>query len=170
MMTCDIYTAEHCTDITIENTIAGKVVVINTSLMTAKRPGQLYFCRSEYGKKVTLVSLINGAQRTLFGADIIGVLKPELLPDAEKLQLSQIKPEPDADAEDCEKYIGYCFLEDGRYTSGVWLNSPKEAVAYLKAQMPYQYRILLCDVLDLAVLEIKNGKVLRYAPDVRLRL
>jgi hypothetical protein len=87
MMTCDIFSTEHCTDITKEFTIAGKVVVVNTSLTTAKCPGQLYFCRGEYDKKMSLVSLTNGAQRTLLGADIIGMLKPELLPDAEKLQL-----------------------------------------------------------------------------------
>ena len=69
-------------------------------------------------------------------------LKPERLPEDAKLQLSQIRPY-DAGNPSVQDplFSGYCFLQDGKYTSGVWLCGPEEAEAYVRMQMPYQHRI-----------------------------
>ena len=61
-------------------------------------------------------------------------------------------------------FSGYCFLQDGKYTSGVWLCGPEEAEAYVRMQMPYQHRILICDREDLAVMEVQEGQVIFPAP------
>ena len=93
---------------------------------------------------------------------MIGTLKPEpeLLSDEAKLQLSQIRPSGAPDLNRNEpQYSGYCFLPDGRYTSGVWLCSPGEVRDFIEIQKPYQHRVLICDRDDFAVMEIVEGKL-----------
>ena len=88
-------------------------------------------------------------------------MKPELLPDSAKLQLSQIRPVGALDLKNHEaKYSGYSFLPDGRYASGVWLCTEQEALSYVEMQKPYQHRIMLCDRDDFCVLEMENGRLL----------
>ena len=56
------------------------------------------------------------------------------------------------------EYSGYSFLPDGRYASGVWLVNPEEVWSYVMMQKDYQYRILICDRDDFAVLEMLEGR------------
>ena len=105
-----------------------------------------------------MVNLRNGEFERGFRRDVIGVLKPELLPDEEKLQLSQVRPIGALPLEvNQPQYSGYSFLEDGRYAAGVWLCSEKEAMVYVEMQKPYQHRIMLCDRNDFCVWEVKDG-------------
>ena len=92
--------------------------------------------------------------------EVIGIVKPELLPDEAKLHLSQIRPPGAKDLNLCvPEYSGYSFLPDGRYASGVWLAGPEEVKGYVEMQKDYQHRVLICDRDDFAVLEIVEGKL-----------
>jgi hypothetical protein len=161
--------------------ILGKVV--------AGRNGNVYICvdvsagesdpdteqsgEGECERTVSLVSLSDGINRKLPKSEIRGVLKPELLTDGERLQLSQVRPPASstgADATHAAKYLAYCFLEDGRFSGGVALNSAKSAIKYVKIQMPYQHRILLCGIDGCAALEVRDGRVRVSAPSSGPRL
>ena len=106
-----------------------------------------------------LVNLKNGEFERCIRDHVLGVLKPELLPDEEKLQLSQIRPLGALPLENHEpQYSGYSFLEDGRYAAGVWLCNEKEAMEYVEMQKSYQHRIMLCDRNDFCVWEVRDGR------------
>lgn len=120
--------------------------------------GQLFFCIKDTGVDLQAVSLRNGEVICCQKQDVVGLLKPELLPDSAKLQLSQVKPVGAADFYEQEpEYSGYSFLPDGRYAAGVWLCSPEEVWDYIRIQKDYQYRVLICDRDDFAVLEFVKG-------------
>ena len=87
----------------------------------------------------------------------LGVLKPELLPDEEKPQISRFAQWRPAFENHEPQYSGYSFLEDGRYAAGVWLCNEKEAMEYVEMQKPYQQRIVLCDRNDFCVWEVRDG-------------
>jgi hypothetical protein len=163
-------TSEHYGFADCENTennapIAGKVVIAQ---------GQIYLCTDEpnpnvYGKferTVSLVSLSDGERRKMLRSEVLGTLRSELLPDSAKLQLSQVRPGGFGRSE-AVKYRGYCFLPSGRYSAGVRLGSGEEAVAYVKLQLPYQWKILVCNALGGVVLELKNGKIVRISEEMR---
>ena len=128
-------------------------------------PGQLFLCverdRTDHRPEmVDLISLSNGERYLGRREDILGILKPELLPDEAKLHLSQICLHEKKDFAKMESmFSGYSFLRDGRYATGVWLYSPKEAMDYVELQKPYQHRVLICDRDDFAVFEVVGGKV-----------
>ena len=91
----------------------------------------------------------------------MGIAKPEILTDHARLQLSQIRPAGALDLKSHQpQYSGYCFLPDGRYTSGVWLCSQKEMQEFIEMQMDYQHRIMICDRNDFCVFEMQEGKLL----------
>ncbi|MBE6834361.1 hypothetical protein [Faecalispora sporosphaeroides] len=158
------YTAVDCSATGLGYSIQGKVVVINHD----NPERQLYFClcgngagANPSGSAAFLVSLCTGEFALKNRSEIIGILKPELLPDSAKLQLSQIRPVGALNFKNHEpKYSGYSFLPDGRYASGVWLCTEQEALNYVEMQKPYQHRIMLCDRDDFCVLEMKNGRLL----------
>lgn len=111
-------------------------------------------------RSVFLTSLSDGEQHRFYRRDVIGTLKPELLPDSAKLQLSQIRPSGALPLEhNPPEYSGYSFLEDGRYAAGVWLCSLKEVMDYVEMQKPYQHRVLICDRDDFAVMEVAQGQL-----------
>ena len=95
----------------------------------------------------------------------------EAVPDSahrekERLQLSKIRPFGALDLHGhSPEYSGYSFLPDGRYASGVWLANPEEVWSYVMMQKDYQYRILICDRDDFAVLEMLEGRMI--FPDVQ---
>ena len=157
-----LYTEKDCSATGSHCNIQGKVVVIGQD----NPERQLYFClcgngasANPSGVAVFLVSLRTGVFRLQPRSKVIGILKPELLPDSAKLQLSQIRPVGALDLKNHEpKYSGYSFLPDGRYASGVWLCTEQEALSYVEMQKPYQHRIMLCDRDDFCVLELQNGK------------
>ena len=92
---------------------------------------------------------------------MIGILKPELLGETARLQLSQIRPFGAKDLrEHSPEYSGYSFLP-----AGVWLADPEEAWEYVMMQKDYQHRIMICDRDDFAVLEMQEGQML--FPDVQ---
>ncbi|MCD8197509.1 MAG: hypothetical protein LUE24_10165 [Lachnospiraceae bacterium] len=146
--------------------LTGRVVVLRRSAILAGQQGQLFFCTGEnrvnpnpMGRTAFLVSLTTGEECRAFRCDVVGTLKPELLPEEAKLQLSQIRPSGALDLETNEaQYSAYSFLQDGRYAAGVWLCSAKEAADYVAMQKDYQHRVLICDRDDFAVLEVVDGK------------
>ena len=159
------FTSADCLETGYAMPLAGKVVVIRTGVLPDGHPSQLFLCTggvgataNPSGHSVSAVSLSTGEYFRWFRGDVLGTLKPELLPDEARLSLSQIRPDGARDAKDPE-YSGYCYLEDGRYSAGVWLQDAKEAVEFLKMQAPYQHRILICDREDFAVMEMVQGEL-----------
>ena len=87
------YTAKDCSATGLGCSIQGKVVVLSHD----SPEHQLYFClcgngagTNPSGCAVFLVSLRTGEFALKNRSEVIGILKPELLPDSAKLQLSQI--------------------------------------------------------------------------------
>lgn len=162
------FTHEDCGQTGYGFSLKNKVVVLPQSVLPDDHPGQLFFCTggnganpNPMGRSVFLVSLSTGEPFRFFRSDVLGTLKPELLPEDEKLQLSQIRPGGAADLKTHEpQYSGYSFLKDGRYAAGVWLCSPEEVRDYVEMQKPYQHRVLICDRDDFAVMEVVGGQLI----------
>ena len=161
-----IYADRDCVETGSGCSLKGKVIVLKESAQEAGFGRQLYYCTggkganaNALGKSVFLVNLKNGEFERCIRDHVLGVLKPELLPDEEKLQLSQIRPLGALPLENHEpQYSGYSFLEDGRYAAGVWLCNEKEAMEYVEMQKLYQHRIMLCDRNDFCVWEVRDGR------------
>ena len=161
-----IFTDRDCVETGSGCSLKGKVVVLKESALKAGFGRQLYYCTGgnganayALGTSVFLVDLKNGEFERCARDHVLGVLKPELLPDEEKLQLSQIRPSDALPLENHEpQYSGYSFLEDGRYAAGVWLCNEKEAMEYVEMQKLYQHRIMLCDRNDFCVWEVQDGR------------
>ena len=170
-----IFTDRDCVEIGSGCSLKGKVVVLKESALEAGFVRPLYYCTggnganaNALGKPVFLVNLKNGEFERCARDHVLGVLKPELLPDEEKLQLSQIRPLDALPLENHEpQYSGYSFLEDGRYAAGVWLCNEKEAMEYVEMQKSYQHRIMLCDRNDFCVWEVRDGRQV-YPPQEKL--
>lgn len=166
-----LFTQEDCLQTGYEMSISGKVIVLKPSVLSEKfreARHQLYFCTGGFdsnanpsGRSVFAVSLADGGQTRWNRSDILGIAKPEILSDQDRLQLSQIRPSGALDLRSNEpQYSGYCYLPDGRYTSGVWLCSPKEVQDYIEMQKDYQHRIMICDRDDFCIFEMEKGKLL----------
>lgn len=159
-----IFSEEDCVETGNACSLQGKVIVLRPEAGNESSQ-QLYYCTggsgaaaNALGRSVFMVNLRNGEFERGFRRDVIGVLKPELLPDEEKLQLSQVRPMGALPLEGKQpQYSGYSFLEDGRYAVGVWLCNEKEAMDYVEMQKPYQHRVMLCDSNDFCVWEVKDG-------------
>lgn len=174
METKENYTADDCVETSSRCSIKGKAVVLNRESLPANCRNQLFFCLCGNGAGVNpsgcavfLVSLNTGEFSLKKRGDVVGALKPELLPDLAKLQLSQIRPQGSLDLKNHEpKYSGYSFLLDGRYASGVWLCSEKEVMDYIEMQKDYQNRVMICDRNDFCVLEMIKGEIVYPSPEV----
>lgn len=92
-------------------------------------------------------------------------MKPELLPDRARLQLSQIRP-LDSEVPQDPEFFGYCFLPDGRYAAGVPLADDLEVREYIDTQYAYQHRLMICGCEDCCVFEMVGGKVVFPAPEM----
>lgn len=168
METKQLYTPNDYEAIKREDSIACKVVVLDRQVLPEGYSNQLFFCTGGHGAEadvigetVFLVSLSDGEFGRWRRTDAAGILKPGLLPDSARLQLSQIRPPGAKDLREHEpSYSGYCFLPDGRYASGVWLCDEKEVMDYVELQKPYQYHIKICDRLEFCVMEIKEQKLI----------
>ncbi|MHB1394547.1 MAG: hypothetical protein ACYCYE_16040 [Clostridia bacterium] len=171
-----LFTQEDCLKTGYDISIDGKVIVLKASalpesLREAKH--QLYFCTggngsnpNPIGRSIFTVSLADGEKVRWNRSDVLGILKHELLPDHARLQLSQIRPNGALDLKSNEpQYSGYCFLQDGRYTSGVWLCSAKEVQDYIEMQKDYQHRVMICDRDDFCVFEMIEGKLIHPSPE-----
>ena len=148
----ELFTQEDCLQTGYEMSISGKVIVLKPSVLSEEfreAKHQLYFCTGGFGsnpnpsgRSVFAVSLADGEKVRWNRSDILGVAKPEILTDHARLQLSQIPPAGALDLKSYEpQYSGYCFLPDGRYTSGVWLCSIKEVQDYIEMQKDYQRNV-----------------------------
>lgn len=161
------YTAEDCSQTGYAMPITNTVVVVSPKVLPPEHPGQLFYCTggngampNPIGRSVFAASLSTGETCRWQRGDIIGILKPELLPDSAKLHLSQLRPSGAAPLKNhTPEFSGYCFLEDGRYSSRVWLCSAKDAMEYVGMQKPYQHQIRICDRDDFCVFEMVDGKL-----------
>lgn len=167
------YTVEDCEQTGYGFALNNKVVVVQKDALLGQDSGQLFFCTggnganpNPIGRSVFLVSLSTGEQCRFWRNNVLGTLKPELLPEEAKLQLSQIRPGNALDLKSHEpQYSGYSFLPDGRYAAGVWLCSPQEVLEYVEMQKPYQHRVLICDRDDFAVMEVVDGQMVFPTPE-----
>ena len=164
------YGAKDCEQTGYAMPLGNKVIVVRADVLPADHPNQLFLCTGGFGanpnpsgRAVFAVSLSTGEHCRWNRGDVVGTLKPELLPDEAKLYLSQIRPNGATDVKD-PQYSGYCYLEDGRYSAGVWLRDPEEAVEYAAMQAPYQHRVQITDRDDFTVAEIQDGKLLHPSP------
>ena len=172
-----LYTKTDCTETGYGCSIQGKVVVLDQKLQSPDRRNQLFYCTggngagsNPIGRSVFMVSLSDGEFSRWNRSDVIGILKPELLPDAAKLHLSQLRPAGALDLKHhTPTYSGYSFLPDGRHAAGVWLCTEQEVLDYVEMQKPYQHRIMICDRNDFCVLEMQE-QVLLYPTSAELEL
>ena len=167
------FNQEDCSQVGWQIPMYRKVVVCPADKQEDSSCGQLFLCIEkdrpdgrERQAAIELISLSDGERYSGRCEDILGTLMPELLPDEAKLHLSQIRLHEGEDWEQKEPlFSGYSFLTDGRYAAGVWLYSLQEVMDYVELQKPYQYRVLICDRDDFAVMEIVEGQVLFPAPE-----
>ena len=89
-----IFTHEDCDQTGFGFSLKNKVVVLPQSVLPEDHPGQLFFCTggnganpNPIGRSVFLISLSTGEQCRFLRGDVMGTLKPELLPDEAKLCL-----------------------------------------------------------------------------------
>ena len=171
-----LFTQEDCLQTGFDMSINGKVVILKASTLSEEfreAKHQMYFCTGGFGsnsnpsgRSVFAVSLADGEQVRWNRSDILGIAKPEILSDHARLQLSQVRPSGALDLKSHEpEYSGYCFLPDGRYTSGVWLCSPKEVKDYIEMQKDYQHKVMICDRDDFCVFEMIDGKLIHPSPE-----
>jgi hypothetical protein len=166
-----LFSEEDCLQTGYEMSIDGKVIVLHSSALPkdfVQAKYQMYFCTGGNGSKpnpigrsIFTVSLAEGEKIRWNRNDVLGILKPELLPEHARLQLSQIRPSGALDLKTNEpQYSGYCFLPDGRYTSGVSLCNAKEVQDYIEMQKDYQHGVMICDRDDFCVFEMIDGKLI----------
>ena len=148
--------------------IAGKVVVLRPEILPEEHrgTGQLLFCTGGAGSGpdaadsyVRAVSLTDGECVRTKRSEILGLLRPELIPDRARLQLSQIRP-LDSEIPSEPEFFGYCFLPDGRYAAGVPLSDELDTGSYIDVQRDYQHRLMICDSDDNCVFEMIDGKLI----------
>ncbi|BAL01486.1 hypothetical protein OBV_42870 [Oscillibacter valericigenes Sjm18-20] len=172
------YGPEDCVRTGYDMFIAGYVAVIKPEALPEHQHGvrQLLFCDGGAGSfphaadsTVRAVSLSNGECLSKKRNEILGLLKPELIPDRARLQLSQIRP-LDSEVPKEPEFFGYCFLPDGRYASGVPLADDLEVREYIDIQSRYQHRLMVCDREDFCVFEMREGRCIfpaREMPDAQ---
>ena len=126
------FTEKDCMQTEKEASIQNRVVVLPSKVLPEHYTGQLFFCtniqKTENPRHsiAHLVSLSTEEAWHCWNRDVVGVLRPELLGEKERLQLSQIRPFGALDLHGhSPEYSGYSFLPDGRYASGVWLVNPE---------------------------------------------
>lgn len=167
----ELFTQEDCLQTGYDIPLSGRVIILRPSSLLGEHRNakhQLCYCTggngsnaNPIGRSVFTVSLANGEQVRWNRSDVLGIAKSEILSDHALLQLSQIRPADALDLKSHEpQYSGYCFLPDGRYTSGVWLCSPKEVRDYIEMQKVYQHRVMICDRDDFCVFEMIDGRLI----------
>lgn len=173
-----LYGMEDCLLSEKDISLTGKVIVLKSDAITNEQSGirQLLFCTKEAGgalspadRSVSAVSLANGELVREKRGEILGLLKPELLPDSARLQLSQIRPHK-SESQKNPEFFGYCFLSDGRYAAGVPLADEMELQEYVEIQRAYQHRLMICDGGDCCVLEMLEGRLVFPTPEMLEKL
>ncbi|KUO66665.1 MAG: hypothetical protein APF84_03365 [Gracilibacter sp. BRH_c7a] len=167
----ELFTQEDCLQTGYDMPVSDRVIILRPSSLPSEHRNakhQLCYCTggngsnaNPIGRSVFAIALANGKQVRLNWSDILGIAKPEILSDHARLQLSQIRPTDELGLKSHEpQYSGYCFLPDGRYTSGVWLCNTKELQNYIEMQKDYQHRVMICDRDDFCVFEMIDGKLI----------
>lgn len=173
------YTEADCLLLPSKASLAGKVLVLDPAFLPKEeRCGlrQLAVCLEQAaeennGEGLLAVSLAHGEYERWSPRAVLGVLRPDLLPESAKLQLSQVHPGGFRfSPQRSPPFTGYCFLPDGRYTAGIGLGDEQEAAAYALLQSPYQHRLLICNSEALGVLEMIDGKLQYTASGLRAAL
>lgn len=163
-----IYSEEDCIHAEADTFFSGVVIVLKPEALPENQRGirQLLFCINGADGvpdadtwPVRAICLADGECVQRRRSEILGLLKPELLPDRARLQLSQIRPLDTAAPKEPE-FTGYCFLPDGRYAAGVPLADDLEVREYIDIQRAYQHRLMICDSEDSCVFEMQEGKLL----------
>lgn len=164
-----IYNEKDCIRTGYDMFISGKVVVLKPEALPKDQRGirQLLFCEGGWGSEpdepegssVRAVSLADGEYVKRKRNEILGLLRPELLPDSARLQLSQTRP-LDSEVPKAPEFFGYCFLPDGHYAAGVPLSDEMEVREYIDIQREYQHRLMICDSEDSCVFEMTADKVI----------
>ena len=91
------FTEKDCMQTEKEASIQNRVVVLPSKVLPEHYTGQLFFCtniqKTENPRHsiAHLVSLSTGEAWHCWNRDVVGVLRPELLGEKERLQLSQIR-------------------------------------------------------------------------------
>lgn len=154
------FTEKDCMQTEKEASIQNRVVVLPQRYYQSITQGS-FFCtniqKTENPRHsiAHLVSLSTGRHGTAGTGMWLVCCGQNCWGEKERLQLSQIRPFGALDLHGhSPEYSGYSFLPDGRYASGVWLVNPEEVWSYVMMQKDYQYRILICDRDDFAVLEM----------------
>lgn len=172
-----VYTAEDCFQSGQGLFLSGRVIVLRPEALPAEQrgAGQLLFCVNGAdgvpdvaGRPVSAVSLADGEYIRKKRGEVLGLLRPELLSDRARLQLSQIRP-LDSEVPETPEFFGYCFLPDGRYAAGVPLTDEMETREYIDIQRTYQHRLMICDGGDCCVFEAVEGKVVFPTPEMSKR-
>ncbi len=89
------FTKKDCVGIGEEVSLKSRVVVLAPRALPGNHPGQLFFCTGVQGTEnprhsiAQLVSLSTGEVWKCWHRDVIGILKPELLGETARLQLSR---------------------------------------------------------------------------------
>lgn len=173
-----LYGTEDCLPIEKGTSLSGRVIVLKSETLLNVPSGirQLLFCTKEAGgalspadRSVSAVSLANGEFVCKKRGEVLGLLKPELLPDCARLQLSQIRPR-NSESQKNPEFFGYCFLPDGRYAAGVPLADEMEVWKYVDIQRAYQHRLMICDGGDCCVFEMLEGKLVFPTPEMLEKL
>ncbi len=168
-----LYGEEDCSQTGNDLFLSGRVVVLRPEGRSGIN--QLLFCENGADGisdaadwPISAVSLADGEYIRGKRGDILGLLKPELLPDRARLQLSQIRP-LDTEATETPEFTGYCFLPDGRYATGVPLADELEVREYIDIQCACQHRVMICDREDCCVFEAVEGEVVFPTREMRER-
>lgn len=169
-----LYGSEDCLLTEKDISLSSRVIVLRPDALPNGQNGirQLLFCTNEAGGAlnpedwpVSAVSLANGEFVGRKCSEVLGVLKPELIPDRARLQLSQIRPR-NSESRKNPEFFGYCFLPDGRYAAGVPLVDEMEVREYVDIQREYQHRLMICDGEDCCVLEMLDGRLVFPTPEI----
>lgn len=169
-----LYGSEDCLPVEKDTSLLGRVIVLRPDALPNGQCGirQLFFCANEAGgalnpadRPVSAVSLANGEFVGRKCSEVLGVLKPELIPDRARLQLSQIRPR-NSESRKNPEFFGYCFLPDGRYAAGVPLVDEMEVREYVDIQREYQHRLMICDGENCCVLEMLDGRLVFPTPEM----
>ncbi len=157
------YTSGDCVETDGNCSLIGKVVV----LAPDSKEGQLNICicgngagENANGKVLFLISLHTGAFVLKTKGDMIGILKPEMLPESAKLQLAKIRPMGALSLDsNTPQYSTQVFTPAGRHDSGVRLCTLAEVWNYIGMQMSYQHRVTVCDSSGRCIIELLDGKI-----------
>ena len=107
---------------------------------------------------LTAVRLADGKTSQWRRGKFYGVIAPKLLPEWARQKLEMLPPVSER-AKEWNNLVGYCPGADGSAGEGMPLADWREALNYIRVQMPYQNRIEIADTsTDYIVATIEGGQ------------